>query len=228
MVHCPECDYSGSSRGLGLHFYHNDNHKPSFDDEQMEVLTGCLMGDGSVSECGESYHFRIASVNKQYLEHLNNKLGILGLGVKLDRSAEELAEHDRDTGFNPRAKEENYNDLYLLETRVSDELSPLRRWYKSGQKTYPRDIRLSQTSFKYWYCDDGNYDTESGGRIRISCANENTNKEKLRYIFRNSDIPEPAFIDFDAGMNIKWSAGSTEKILEWVGEAPPGFEYKWP
>ena len=68
------------------------------------------MGDGSVPKTNDGSHglFRLPMVNKQFLEWFDHEMGILSTGVVLKKTAAELARNNRESGFSPDAKAENY------------------------------------------------------------------------------------------------------------------------
>ena len=41
-------------------------------------------------------------------------MGLFTTGVSLKKTAEELAKNNRESGFSPNAKAENYHDMYTV------------------------------------------------------------------------------------------------------------------
>lgn len=230
---CPECKQSfDSSRGLGIHYYHNKEHRPTLTDKQNKIIIGLLMGDGSINKSGTP-RLAVTSINLDYLSHLEKSFGGLATSTFLEKTAEECAKINRTSGFSPNASSENYSDLYKFQTRASPEFSKYLSWYQSGTKVWPGNIELSPTVLKHWYAGDGNLDN---GRIRISLSNERGNEKKISKYFENVNLPTPDRwgsneTHYNENMKVSyraiWSKQNSKNLLEYMGSPPPGFEYKW-
>jgi hypothetical protein len=231
---CPCCDYSSdSSRALGLHYYHNQSHRPTLSKEQREIVVGLLMGDGSIINRRNTPRLAVTSITKEYLDYLEEKFGGLSTSVFLEKSAEECAKINRESGFSKSARKENYSDLYKFQTRASPEFEEFSSWYDSGSKIWPEGIELTPTVLKNWYVGDGNIDN---GRIRISLSNERTNKEKVEKYFENRNLPCPdrwgsSDMTYKNSKRVScraiWSKENSATLINYMGEPLPGFEYKW-
>jgi len=188
---------------------------------------GWLRGRGT-----KSCRICIESINKEYLEYLSNLFGCLGSSIKLKRSASDSAKHARDTGFRPNAKKENYSDIYYWQTRSMPELKRFASWYSEGKKIWPKSLNLESRVLKHLYCGDGTYERDKN-KMSISLRKEKNNKEKIEHYFRKSKLPEPKWHEpldenGDRQCNIYWYSEDCDEIFDYMGEAPPGFEYKWP
>ena len=74
-----------------------------------------------------------------------------------------------------------------------------------------------------WYCGDGSlYSRSSGGRAEIACANEADRLDKVADLIRDQ-----GFDVYVKSETIEVTSRDTPAFLDWMGEAPPGFEYKW-
>jgi hypothetical protein len=233
MVGCPEC--GDEYKNLGNHWHHSPSHRPELTQKQIEITTGLLMGDGSVSVHGKNCRLQTAMISPNYLKYLNNMFGCLGLGVELSESAAKSAKNNRDTGFSPDAKEENYSDVYYWYTRLHPKFNEFREWYSSGEKVWPENIELTPTVLKHWYCSDGSHDnTTTNNRIRIAMSNEIKNTEKVSQYFTNLGLPEPSNYDFSERKDgskrcvAQWTVEDSHTLWKYMGEPLPDFEYKWP
>ncbi|MEE6210772.1 hypothetical protein U3A55_11480 [Salarchaeum sp. III] len=224
-MRCPSCGEDFDR--LGLHWWHGTCPYPEIEPEIEEILTGLLMGDGSipVRRSGYTSLIHVPMTNRTFLEWLDDRLGILSTGVSLKKTASELASNNRQTGFSPTAREENYHDMYTLWSRTHPIFDEMREtWYPDGGKRFPGRLELTPTVAKFWYLCDGYLDFGSWGRPRlgIKARNEKERGEFLESLFDTFDI-SPKYRRHE----LRFSCDDTELLIEWMGEAPPGFEYKW-
>lgn len=211
------------------------NH-PSLSQEQLEIITGLLMGDGWVeTRKNRNPVLKSEMISKKYLQYVDRKLGVFGNGVKLDRTAEESARDCRNRNFSPGAKKENYSDIYFWSSMNHPELQDFADWYSTGEKVWPEDIELTQTTLKHWYCGDGCWNNGSeSNSITISMSNEADNIEKVNKIFEESNLSPPSnynihtLKDGSVKCAAQFTRSQSEKLWEYMGEPLPDFEYKWP
>jgi len=149
-VECPEC--GEKYKQLGQHWTGSCS-APQLTKQQYDIVVGLLMGDGNLRRNGKNPHIKIVMISPNYLEYLDEMFGCLGTGIRLTQTAAESAKRNRDSGFSPNAKEENYSDLYQWRTRSLPELHDFN-WYKTGKKVWPEDIELTPTVLKHLYCGD--------------------------------------------------------------------------
>jgi hypothetical protein len=235
-VICPICDKEFQE--IGKHWYGSKCEYPSFSDKQKEIITGLLMGDGSVCVQGENSNPNLSCgmIRREYLEYLNEEVfPVIGSKVHLKRTAEEQAKYHVESGFRINAEASDYQDVYSWYTRNHPGLKPFKDWYSSGEKVFPDDIDLTPLVLKHWYVGDGNFETEkySVGRISIATSNEIDNRSKIENYFDSIGFDEHYWEsskreDGSLSGSIRFSTELTEDIFEYMGEPLPGFEYKWP
>jgi len=208
----------------------------NFTKNQREVIVGLLMGDGCVDNSdGKNPRLVANMISSNYLKYVDEKFGIFSNGVSLSKTAAENAKKNRETGFNPKAKEENYSDIYRWYSIRHPELEEFDSWYNSRQKLWPEDIELTPTVLKHWYCGDGHWENSgTSNYINISMSNEVENTEKVDSIFENVGLPSPdnykiyercsGRVDCDA----RFTVDQSHKLWQYMGEPLPDFEYKWP
>lgn len=163
-------------------------------------------------------------INRRFLRWYDDRMGYLTTGVRLVHTADELAESNRESGFSPDADSEDYHDMYTVRTRAHPYFNELREWYRSGEKRFPDDLTLTPRRAKFWYASDGYLDIGRWGRPRaeIKARNESDRTEFLLELFR-----EQGFDPLYTRNEIRFTCDDTEELIEWMGESPPGFEYKW-
>lgn len=220
---CHNCGNEYSN--LSMHWHQSSSCDfPELTPNQREIVTGVLMGDGTVSRPGANPLLSVVMVTEDYLNYLDNKLGKYGKGVVKKMTAEQSAKKNRDRGFRPDAKAENYSSVYRLDSRTSPEFEEFIHWYDSGKKVFPEDIELTPTTLKHWYVCDGTYSTHGGAnRIEIAATNEIERFDNIVSSFND--------IGFEAkttGKAIYFSNSKSQDVFDYMGEPLPGFEYKWP
>jgi len=235
-VECPRC--GKEYQQLSQHWRTNENcDYPKLSKEQKDIIRGLLMGDATMNKVNESGspYIKINLIKENYLEYIDGILSHFSTGVSLCITAEEAAEKNRSSGFSPNAKAEDYSDQYVLRTRSLPELQKFYNWYNSGQKKFPKNIRLPPKTLKHWYCCDGSL--INGSSIQIAISNEHDEVDKINHIFEKSDLPKPRnyYIRERTGNNLggikadlAFGKEESKKIFEYIGSPPPGFEYKWP
>ena len=228
MVECPEC--GEEYQKLGLHWYYSPSHRPELTQKQLEITTGLLMGDGSISKQSKNCYLQLQMISPKYLEYLDNIFACLGTGVSLVETAYESAKNDRDGKFSPNIKEENYSDVYGWGTRSHPKFNEFCGWYSSGEKVWPENIELTPTVLKHWYVGDGHYDDSYGQNyIDIAMFNEVENTEKVSQYFIKSGLPKPSsYYKQKNSCKARWTVEDSYKLWDYMGEPLPDFEYKWP
>lgn len=207
-----------------MHWWHGTCPYPEFEQWRIELITGLLLGDGSIPTVKGNHSFRVPMINRRFLNWYDNKMGYLTTGVRLVHTADELATSNRETGFSPNARAENYHDMYVVRTRTHPRFNELRQWYGSGSKRFPEDLTLTPRITRMWYLSDGYLDVGRWGRprIEIKARNEHDRSEFLLDLFRKQGF-DPIFRRHE----IRFTCDETEDLVSWMGDAPPGFEYKW-
>jgi hypothetical protein len=228
---CPECN--NEYKSLGGH-WRGSCSPPKLTKQQKEIATGLMMGDGFLAfGGGKNPSLRTEMISPNYLEYLDDIFGCLSTGVKLEDTAEESALDARKRGFSQKANKENYSDLYRWSTRSLEELNNFN-WYKNGSKIWPDDINLTPTTLKHWYVGDGCFINEcSSKRIKITMSNEVENTNKVDNYFKKVGLPSPSNYsinkrdDGNKKCDAQFTQSQSEKLLEYMGEPLPDFEYKF-
>ena len=189
---------------------------------KQDIITGLLLGDGTVYKPKKkSARLTIEMIEKDFLEWVNGELGDVVSHITLRDSAEEAAEKNRKYGYT--VNEENYNDIYRLQSRALPVLNKYYKWYETGQKRFPDNLELNPTICKMWYCCDGSLAQNES--CVIYSANEIDRPEFLENLFKDS--PLNPTISTGGGGAIKFGREESREFLEWLGSPPNGFEYKW-
>jgi len=199
------------------------------------MITGILMGDGFIDTSSKNPCLMIEMVSPNYLEYVANKFGVLGGAVNLLRTAEENAKSNINNTFADNPVPEDYSDSYSWSTVRHPGLKEFIKWYSSGDKVWPKDIELTPTVLKHWYCGDGSWNnTTHHNSIYISMSNEINEKEKINSLFKNVGLPEPSNYnigerrDGSTDCTAQFTVDQSKELWQYMGEPLPDFEYKWP
>jgi hypothetical protein len=228
-VECPTCGEKYSK--LGLHWFKSSSCSfPDFSDEQYEIITGVVMGDGCVEKRNKNPNLQCQMISREYLKYLDRKFGCFSRGVTLHRTSEEGYRMNKESGFSPNAVKKDYSDLYRWRSRSHPNLQEFSDWYSTGKKVWPEDIELTPTVLKHWYCGDGHWDnSDSHNRIKISMNNESENKNKVGNIFQDVGLPRPSnYNESQRNCLAVFTADQSHRLWEYMGDPLPDFEYKWP
>jgi hypothetical protein len=195
-----------------------------------------MMGDGWLDRGNVNPSLACQMITPAYLEYVDDVFRCLGIGVRLRKTAEENAKHNRDRGFRPDARAQNYSDTYRWRSRTHPELTDFD-WYtgEGGEKVWPADLELTPTVLKHWYCGDGNWSNSgSNNYIRIAMSNEVEYTDKIDKYFERVGLPKPNNYNIQqrksGGVNCDalFTVGASKELWDYMGSPPPGFEYKWP
>jgi len=230
---CPTCDEEFEK--IGSHWHLSECEYPKLDSRQHDVVTGTVMGDGCIGATdGQKPRLVVSNIHAEYLEYISDVLGVYSNKVMMYRSAAESAKRSRDTGFNDDASDLDYSDIYRLYSTRSPVFDTFRQWYNTGEKVFPKDVTLSPTVLKHWFCCDGSGGYNDGSHyIRISMCNESENIDKIESYFDDIGIPvswwekrtRPDGGDF---CSARFGVEESAELIEYMGDPLPGFCYKWP
>jgi len=226
MTACPNC---GDEYQILPHHWRqaSDCDWPPFSQRQRELLKGLVMGDGSVTIPGQGQsRMTITSTNERWLRWLRAQFGIFAGEVTIAQTGDEVAANAQDhPSFDDSGGAWEYNDIYRIDIRAHPYLTGMReRWYPDGTIHYPESLVLTPISAKAWYCSDGGLSWCGPDRALAAFGthNEADRPEYLHNLFeRHGFSPnwsEPL---------IRFSTKETSELLDWMGTAPAGFEYKW-
>lgn len=206
---CPTCNDWYAE--LGNHWSYNDDHRPSLSEHQIEVITGLLMGDGTINDQdGIQPRFKVSMVTEEFINYVNDEIfPTLGTGVREVPPGENSVQIQ-----------------YECATAVHPELEQFRDWYSSGQKVFPHNIDLSPTVLKMWWVSDGHLHQYDGHQTYpvITSLNEIENKQKIESYFNDIGISIRRFTWKD----IVIDHTDTQAFFSHIGSPAPGFEHKWP
>jgi len=231
---CPQC--GTEYKMVAQHWNCGSCERPSFTDHRREIITGLLMGDGTINRSSDGNPLlQCEMISPNYLKYIDGEFGIFGHGVSSAKTAEENAKAKSDSEFRPNAKADNYSDVYRWWSMAHPELQEFAEWYSTGTKVWPSNIELKPTVMKHWYCGDGTWHNHgSHNRIKIGMANEVENTEKIDKMFENVGLSSPSNYAIserkDGSMNCvaEFTVEQSKELWKYMGEPLPDFEYKWP
>jgi recombination protein RecA len=143
------------------------NLKLQISDHQLEILVGCILGDGCICSKGK---ILIAQGSKQtpYLNWKYKKLASLAYGAKPAK----VSRFDERTGKIYSQSRFWLRQYFRLWRKV---------FYPQGKKIFPETFAkyITPLSIAIWYMDDGNY--SEGRNVKIATEGfDLESREKLR------------------------------------------------
>lgn len=189
------------------------------DEWRKELIIGLLMGDGTVENTGKNANFSVSLTNKKFLKWLDEQLGPLTHGVTIKESSEDIEEDRIERGWLPRYAA-NCHDHYRVKTHSVSWLTQFRDWYRDGMVYFPDDLELTPTKAKMWYISDGGVQPKKG-TVRITTT-KSDRQDFLLGLFEDIGI-EANY----TSQEIRFNKKNSKKLLDYMGDAPPGFEHKW-
>lgn len=176
---------------------------PSISERQWEILTGFIMGDGCCQRQHSNPDIRTTMSNPEFLQWLDSEITPLSRGFEL------------------RYEHEDKKNLYVWSTLCHPEFERFRNWYATGRKRFPSNLTLTPLIAKVWYCCDGSL--SNVGEVRFYSENEKDRSEFIKRLFTSQSFSPP----MQSGKMFRFRVDESEKLLDWMGEPLPGFEYKW-
>lgn len=225
---CPSC--GSEYTRLAMHWNRSECEYPSFSNSQWQLLKGLLMGDADIHGLSDTNsHFRLRMTKKRFLEHIDDRLGVLSKGVYLARTAKEQYEtavENQKNGVNgfETVNEEGYTALYGLRSCSHPMINKLGEWYSSGEKRYPKRLDLTPEITRMWYACDGwlAKETNAKPRAMFKVTNESNRSDFLIQLFESKGFS----VGFSR-QSIQVPHTETVRLLNWMGKPPVDFEYKW-
>ena len=227
MTVCQQCGESFDQVVLHWRLSSSCDH-PEFDQLQKEILKGLAMGDGSIAESSHRGDARmsISSTNETWLRWLRAQFGPLATDVWLSQDGDEIGANARQhPEFDSSGGDWEYNDVYRVDIRSHPFLTQMReRWYPNGEIQYPADLHLTPAAAKAWYCSDGglSWSDREHAHAAFGTHNEADRPTFLLELFREHGF-DPSWSE----PLIRFTTAETRQLLDWMGAAPAGHEYKW-
>lgn len=236
LLECPNCGEK-YYRELGKHWSSRECEYPEITDRQWEIMTGVLMGDGTVQfseEQNPRFRCDMYEPSKEYLKYLTSEeFPVLMTSVKEGESAEDRAKRHRKSRFNSDAKAENLSTMFYVMTRRLPHLDVFQSWYENGSEWDCGDIHLTPLTLKHYFVADG-------------CWNNSYSSDYISFTLNNQreiiDEAEQLFLDVGfeptrtgiyerentTDVEICFGKETSYEMFEYMGESLPGFDYKWP
>lgn len=218
MESCPKCEERFEK--IGMHWRYNNAHRPSLTKRQENMLEGLLLGDADIFNRKHNPQIRLRMTNKKFMKWISSEFGALSTNVRLESTSKQIS--NRSNGAVGSIDSENCKDIFAVTFRTTEVADKLSDWYSDGTKRIPLDYEIDKNSLKMWYVCDGYYDNNSD-RVAIVSVNESDNLEELSRIVSVNGF---SFTPERNSIRIHSNDG-VERFFNFIGEAPPGFDYKW-
>ncbi|WP_135306346.1 hypothetical protein [Haloarcula amylovorans] len=201
---CPVCD--GQKERLSRHWSYCE--WPEISEAGHDLLTGILLGGGSLLGNGDAKHLVVKTTNEALARWLFNELGWL---------AHSLRRKTEDGAREP---------IYIVRTHAHDELRRYRAaWYVDGRKQLRSDVDLSPRSAQVWYALAGGIewsgDYDSQFRLTFSAEAD----ERAAAI--QSVLDRAGFESKRLDRRVVLYADEARRWLALTAPPVAGVEYKW-
>lgn len=105
------------------------------------------------------------------------------------------------------------------------EIDDLREtWYPDENERFPDGLELTPTITKFRYVSDGYLDVGQWGRPRVESEARNESVRADRLVARFEAVgSSPTF----RRNELRFTCDDAERLVDWMGEAPPGFADRW-
>jgi len=205
---CPTCDRERER--LSRHWSSALCSTPTVSDRQHELITGLLLGNGSVQGNGENKHFQISTRWRPFADWIFNELDWLSHSiVRIDP--------DR----------MDHGHRYVVRTHAHSALTRYRSCYDGDGKHLPspESIPFSSRVGRAWWATagglqwHGEYATQRTGTIS---AEADDRAQRVVALFEAVGL-EPT----RAGARVQLPPKQVTGWLDWIDDPVPGIEYKW-
>lgn len=204
-VACPTCGKAFNQ--ISHHYAEKPNHRPVLEDSVIDVLTGILMGDGSMVNNANHPQMKIDITEPRYLSWLKREYPYLF------------------TSIQKTEREDPHADVYSVKTIPHPRLHEFSSWYRSGEKQFPANLSLTPKMVKHWYCCDGglNWPGNSDAGASACLYSVNEDGQDIVELFEECGFSPNDHSDH----RVYFNREETPTLLGWMGVPPDGFEYKW-
>jgi hypothetical protein len=185
-----------------------------FTDKQFEIMNGCLLGDGCVTNNGKYHHFVYGSSIKNHTNLVYEQFKEISNKIKENKSFDERT-----------------NKIYIsyrFTSILNKTFTELKnKWYQNNKKIIPDDLKLTKSVCLYWYIGDGSL-AQAYNKKETSYLKLSTNCFTIEDI---DNILIPQLVEFEA---YRWSnlifipRKNIIKFLSFIGDCPiPEYKHKW-
>lgn len=192
--------------------------------KELDILTGHLLGDGSIfysTRYAVTPIFSFTSKHLEYAEFVKNSSSLSSYCKVLQRRR-----------FDKRTSKTYVS--YQFRTKSCETLKQFRDlWYPEGKKLIPENLKLNSTICQRWYIDDGGRSSgKSRGKNRYISISTCCHKNNGDIIILLKELRNLGF-NCNSNLNgnyhrIQFSRVSSLDFLEFIGKCPVEcFKYKW-
>lgn len=195
--------------------------------EQIQVLEGALLGDGSLlmHKNGKNAIFTYTSKSKQHIEFV---------GKYFKEYCSTPSKYIKKTSYYDKRTDKIYTRYYFKTCSNSTFTEYYNKWYKNHVKHLPDGLKLTSLSCLIWYIGDGGLNNSKRSQeVKLSthCFSKNSQEKILLPQLKqfNSYLVKA---DKDKLGNYQYCIHiphrSIKDFLEYIGECPfDDYLYKW-
>lgn len=208
----------------------SDAHSISFqndnpDDIQIDVIDGMLLGDGCLEYQGTSARYRLCVKHKEHAELEKRELESMGFECKMRQ-----VRYTNDQECWPDDIVSWH--MWTLNYPCLGDLH--ERWYGSGQKQVPNDIKVTPRGLLFWYIGDGALSQQPNGSAQCTLSTNSFIKSDVQLLSQrlaNLEIGSSLNQKREKEYILRISNDSVPVLLDAIGPCPPilhdVYQYKW-
>ena len=196
-----------------------------FTEKQLEVLQGCLLGDGclSIHKNSKNANFSYTSKSKEMVEYVYQYFKDLVSSEDIKYS--EIYDKRTDKVYTQ----------YRIRTIVHPAFTEIYyKWYIDGDKHIPKDLVLTPTICLFWYLGDGSL-SNTGHTSSLNFETHCFNKKEIETVLM-SQLKEysPTLLKVGVSKNgdeqyrLYIYRAYIQQFLDYIGSCPVNYyAYKW-
>lgn len=223
---------------ISLHYNMSGCQYPDIIEQDEDLLVGMQMSDGYLFNENTPYlGWRMTNLPFMvwFKDILNIETTKIRINLSAKRSHDKRGAYDDRERFNNNTHWTNTSDLYKCRTISHPSLSMLD-WYTDSQKRFPDSIELNERVIKIWYCGDGSlkkYKDRKSIKVRLGVLNESDRVGMIKSLFKKYGLSLDNIYQYEYGdergdgLRVSFSDKKSRSLLDKIGPAVPGFEYKW-
>ena len=148
-----------------------------FTDQQNNIITGLILGDGHLSKKGRAKNASLIVKRAQHdIEYSKYHVAIFDSHVTESKLKEKNV-------FDSRTNKNYYSCEYTL--KACEELTHFHdKWYFKKKKIVPEDLQLNGEIIATWFCDDGTIKKSANGYLEISLATNSFSLNEVNFLAR--------------------------------------------
>lgn len=191
------------------------NEEISLTEKQIEVIQGCLLGDGGIFTKGNSSYFAYSSSQQEHVQYVWEQLKEYTT-LRYCKGPVKSEVYDKRTGktyFN-----------FAIRTKSNIVFNRIwKNWYPNNKKHVPKNLQITNTVALFWYLGDGSLDKKDS---YIKFCTDSFDNESLEYL--QTQLKRWSVWINHKNRRIYMKRIFVRSFLEYIGNCPVTcYSHKW-